>query len=224
MLERISALFTFAVDQDWIEANPAWRIKAGTGTQSRSRAHARRAARGWPLHETEAKNADGTPKPRLSQTLNDVFLVMLTAQRCGEVCQCAWREVDLDTGWWLIPGNVSKNHDPHRVRSRRWSLKSWSTSTCGERRRPIRVLELTVTPVWLTAQRRRQPSSARRRLVPLPHDLRRTAAYKYGRSGRRPLPHRARAQPSQRHAQHGDGYLRPLPLRQGEARGARKMG
>jgi site-specific recombinase XerD len=27
VLERISALFTFAVDHDWIEANPAWRIK-----------------------------------------------------------------------------------------------------------------------------------------------------------------------------------------------------
>ena len=68
------------------------------------------------MHETEAKNGDGTPKPRLSQTLNDVFLVMLlTAQRCGEVCQMQWREVDLATGWWMIPGDVSKNHDPHRV-------------------------------------------------------------------------------------------------------------
>ena len=26
-----------------------------------------------------------------------------------------WREVDLATGWWTIPGDVSKNHDPHRV-------------------------------------------------------------------------------------------------------------
>jgi integrase len=71
----------------------------------------------WPaLHETEATNADGTPKPRLSQPLNDVFLVMLlTAQRCGELCQMQWGEVDLRTGWWLIPGDVSKNRDPHRV-------------------------------------------------------------------------------------------------------------
>jgi integrase len=71
----------------------------------------------WPaLHETEAQNADGTARPRLSQTLNDAFLVMLlTAQRCGEVCQMEWRAVDLDTGWWLIPGDVSKNHDSHRV-------------------------------------------------------------------------------------------------------------
>jgi integrase len=26
-----------------------------------------------------------------------------------------WPEVNLDTGWWLISGDVSKNHDPHRV-------------------------------------------------------------------------------------------------------------
>jgi site-specific recombinase XerD len=27
VLQRISAMFTFAVDQDWLEANPAWRVK-----------------------------------------------------------------------------------------------------------------------------------------------------------------------------------------------------
>ena len=37
VLERISALFTFAVDQDWIEANPAWRIKKPGHERSRDR-------------------------------------------------------------------------------------------------------------------------------------------------------------------------------------------
>jgi integrase len=118
VLERISALFTFAVDQDWIEVNPAWRIKKPSSERTRDRVLTRaELCELWPaLHETEAKNADGTPKPRLSQALNDVFLVMLlTAQRCGEVCQMQWQEVDLGTGWWLIPGDVAKNHDPHRV-------------------------------------------------------------------------------------------------------------
>jgi integrase len=118
VLERISALFTFAVDQDWIEANPAWRIKKPGQERTRDRVLTRDELRElWPaLHEVEAKNADGTPKRRLSQTLNDAFLVMLlTAQRCGEVCQMQWSEVDLATGWWAIPGEVSKNHDPHRV-------------------------------------------------------------------------------------------------------------
>jgi integrase len=68
------------------------------------------------LGETEAKNTDDKPIPRLSQMLNDAFIMMLlTAQRCGEVCQMQWSDVDLTTGWWAIPGEVTKNHDPHRV-------------------------------------------------------------------------------------------------------------
>jgi integrase len=118
VLQRISAMFTFAVDQDWIEANPAWRIKKPGRERSRDRVLTRDELREvWAaLHETEAKNPDGRPKPRLSQTLNDVLIVMLlTAQRRGEVSTMRWHDVDLSTGWWLIPAESSKNADPHRV-------------------------------------------------------------------------------------------------------------
>jgi integrase len=106
------------MEQDWIESNPAWRIRQPGEERSRDRVLSRDELRElWAaLHETEAKKEDGTPKPRLSQTLNDAFLViLLTAQRCGEVCKMRWLDVNLDTGWWLIPGDVSKNNDPHRV-------------------------------------------------------------------------------------------------------------
>jgi integrase len=118
ILSRISAMLTFAMERDWIETNPAWRIRPPGEERSRDRVLTRDELRElWPaLHQTEAKHADGKPKPRLSQTLNDAFLVMLlTAQRCGEVCKMQWRDVDLVTGWWMLPGDVSKNHDPHRV-------------------------------------------------------------------------------------------------------------
>jgi integrase len=118
VLQRISAMFTFAVDQDWIEANPAWRVKKPGRERSRDRVLTREELRElWPaLHETEAKNDDGTPKPRLSETLNDMLVVMiLTAQRRGEVCTMRWQDVDGVTGWWLIPAESSKNADPHRV-------------------------------------------------------------------------------------------------------------
>jgi len=26
-----------------------------------------------------------------------------------------WQDIDLSTGWWLIPAELSKNADPHRV-------------------------------------------------------------------------------------------------------------
>lgn len=118
ILQRISAMLTFAVDQDWIESNPAWRIKKPGRERSRDRVLTREELRElWAaLHETHATNPDGTPRPRLSQTLNDMLIVMLlTAQRRGEVCRMRWQDVDLATGWWTIPAESSKNADPHRV-------------------------------------------------------------------------------------------------------------
>jgi integrase len=118
ILTRVSRLFSFAVERDWIEANPALRIVKPGDEKSRDRVLSRDELRElWvALHQTEVKDANGKPLPRLSQTLNDALTVMLfTAQRCGEVCKMQWREVDLATGWWIIPGDVSKNHDPHRV-------------------------------------------------------------------------------------------------------------
>lgn len=118
ILARVSRLFSFAVERDWIEANPALRIVKPADEKTRDRVLSRDELRElWTaLHQTEAKDANGKNLPRLSQTLNDAFIVMvLTAQRCGEVCRMQWRDVDLATGWWTIPGDVSKNHDPHRV-------------------------------------------------------------------------------------------------------------
>ena len=40
---------------------------------------------------------------------------LLTAQRPGEVRRMRWADVDLDNGWWSIPGAVAKNTRPHRV-------------------------------------------------------------------------------------------------------------
>jgi integrase len=118
ILARVSRLFSFAVERDWIEANPALRIVKPGDEKSRDRVLSRDELRElWAaLHQTEAKDANGRRLPRLSETLNDAFILMLlTAQRCGEVCRMQWREVDLATGWWTIPGDISKNHDPHRV-------------------------------------------------------------------------------------------------------------
>jgi len=68
------------------------------------------------LHDADTKNPDGTPKRQLSQTLKDSLIVMLlTAQRRGEICTMRWQDVDLTTAWWTIPAESSKNADPHRV-------------------------------------------------------------------------------------------------------------
>jgi integrase len=101
ILARASRLFSFAIERDWIEANPALRIVKPGDEKSRDRVLSRDELRElWAArHQTEAKDANGRKLRRLSQTLNDAFIVMLlTAQRCFEVCRMQWREVDLATG------------------------------------------------------------------------------------------------------------------------------
>ena len=117
MLSRISRLFSFAVERDWIDANPAFRIHKPGEEKSRDRVLSRDELRElWTaLHETEAKNGEGKRLPRLSTTLNDAFIVMLlTAQRSGEVCGIALagrlhgqRLVDDPGGSLEEPGSAS---------------------------------------------------------------------------------------------------------------------
>ncbi len=42
-------------------------------------------------------------------------LRLLTAQRGGEVLTMRWQDLDIETAWWTIPGERSKNGLPHRV-------------------------------------------------------------------------------------------------------------
>jgi integrase len=118
ILARVSALLTFAVEHDWIESNPAFRIPKPAEEKSRDRVLTRDELRAlWSaLHQTDANDDQGKPLARLSATLNDAFVVLLlTAQRCGEVCRMRWEDVSLDTGWWTIPADIAKNQEAHRV-------------------------------------------------------------------------------------------------------------
>jgi integrase len=118
VLARVSALLTFALEHDWIESNPELRLRKPAEEKSRDRVLTRDELRElWAaLHETDAHDEQGQPVPRLSSTLNDAFLVLLlTAQRCGEVCRMRWDQVSLDTAWWTLPAADTKNATPHRV-------------------------------------------------------------------------------------------------------------
>lgn len=118
LLARISRLFSFAIERDWIEANPAFRMRRPSQEISRDRVLSRSELKElWKvLHQTEAQDAAGRALPRLSETLNDAFLVLLlTAQRGGEVWNMRWEDVDLKGAWWTIPATSTKNADPHRV-------------------------------------------------------------------------------------------------------------
>jgi integrase len=44
-----------------------------------------------------------------------VRLLLITGQRLSEVAEASWREIDLDTALWTIPGERMKNASPHTV-------------------------------------------------------------------------------------------------------------
>ena len=105
-------------------------------------------------------------------------LYLLTAQRGGEIRTMAWPDVDLDRGWWTIPGERAKNGRAHRVplsapavlllrelaasRVSRWVFPTRRGSVSGYRER-----------VYKAVDRIRRRSG----IVDFtPHDLRRTAA------------------------------------------------
>lgn len=103
-----------------------------------------------------------------------IRLHLLTAQRDGELRAMAWRDVDLDGGWWTIPASRAKNGRSHRVPLSAMAvsvlrelprLEAWvfpSRRGSGHRGRPYKLL----------ARLRRASGVADLR----PHDLRRTVA------------------------------------------------
>lgn len=118
LLAEISRLFNFALDREWIDANPAHRMTPPTQEQSRDRVLSANELRElWTaLGETHAVNEKGEALNRLSPVLNLAFRTMLlTAQRSGEVCRMRWADVDLETAWWTLPGSATKNGADHRV-------------------------------------------------------------------------------------------------------------
>jgi integrase len=212
VLQRVSAMFTFAVDHDWIESNPAWRIKKPGRERGRDRVLTRDELRKlWPaLHDTAATHPDGSAKPRLSQALNDMFVVMLlTAQRRGEVCTMRWQDVDLATGWWLIPAESSKNADPHRVPLTSMGARhSRAARACQEPGRAIRLFESSINLCGRSGEESRRGSVQWWFVVSLPRARPETdGCVVHGRSGCRSFSHRPRPEPSQRYTQHRNSGL-----------------
>jgi integrase len=124
----LSRMFNFALDREWIEANPAARIPDPGEEQSRERVLSDDELRElWQRLETIAKQTeavideerdgdDDNLVPQITRATAQAFQVqLLTAQRPGEVRAMKWADVDLGAGWWSIPAAVAKNGRPHRV-------------------------------------------------------------------------------------------------------------
>ena len=175
----VSRVFTFGIEKERVESNPVYGVKKVYAEKPRERVLTESDLRVlWPLLD------------RLQPAVAAAWrLVLLTAQRPGEVLSLRWRDTERDSlgWWWNLPAELTKTNRAHRV-----PLSPQAVEVI-EALRP-----LTGSTEWVLASRADgkrltwlSHSSARLREWSglehfTPHDLRRTAATWLGRSGVRP--------------------------------------
>lgn len=103
----IRKMFNWAVEKDRIKLSPCLGVKAPASTNAKDRV----------LSAVEIKSVwNSLGNPDISMTVEvrqAIKLILLTAQRPGEVSGMHTREID--GNWWTIPAERSKNKKAHRV-------------------------------------------------------------------------------------------------------------
>ena len=167
LLALLRKLYNFGLSRDLVEMNPCHGIERPGAEHQRDRVlTASELRRLW--HALDEADATTAALYRLH---------LLTAQRGGELRSMAWKDVDLESGWWIIPAEESKNKLSHRVplspiavailrdlSARVDADRSWVFATPSQRGHRVTAHKAT--------RRVRQLSE----VDFVPHDLRRTAA------------------------------------------------
>jgi integrase len=114
VLALVRKMLNFGLDREWVEANVAAKMPAPSKERSRSRVLSPEEIRAlWTWLERPAPAPVNETHWRLSQA---VFkLRLLTLQRGMEILSLKWADLDVETRWWTIPGEHTKNGLAHRV-------------------------------------------------------------------------------------------------------------
>jgi integrase len=169
VLALVSRIFSFALERELVESNPAYRL----------RKPAKEAARERVLAEQEIAAlwaALGHLQPTVAAAWK---LILVTGQRPGEVMRLRRSDLNRDVAgwWWTIPAEWSKNGQAHRVPLTQPALDIIAElgPGLGESEWLLSSRHAGKRLTWLNA--------STRRLLKLtglprftPHDLRRTAA------------------------------------------------
>jgi integrase len=165
-LELMRTIYNWAIEEERIEHNPACASAAPAGGR-RARPCSLRARNPrcvW-------KSLDQQPFSVAARLLQ-----LLTAQRSGEIRRIRWADIDLETGWWTIPAEFSKNKLSHRVPLSPWASQILRDAKAefgaGEWLFPGREPALPVPESWRPLRLVREASGVHFWM----HDLRRTAA------------------------------------------------
>jgi integrase len=101
----VSKVYNFGIDKQIVEHNPAHKLKKPSQERQRDRV--------LDDHEIRAIGTVLDTEPPVFRAL--FRLLLLTGQRRSEIRNMRWTELDLESGWWTIPGERTKNGTTHRV-------------------------------------------------------------------------------------------------------------
>ncbi|WP_431300633.1 tyrosine-type recombinase/integrase [Tabrizicola sp. BL-A-41-H6] len=104
-LSALKKLMNWALDRGMIEVNPIAGLKPPTKPRARDRV----LTDGELARLMDAAKREGYPFGTIAQVL------LLTAQRRGEVSGMKWSSIDFETGVWTIPRENAKNGLAHDV-------------------------------------------------------------------------------------------------------------
>jgi integrase len=104
-LAAVKKLFAWCVDRGTIEINPVAGLKAPAKEVSRDRVLTDDELRAY----WAAAKGEGFPFAQFAQ------LLLLTAQRRGEVAGMCWTEINFENAVWTIPAKRAKNATQHAV-------------------------------------------------------------------------------------------------------------
>jgi len=107
VLATVRKMFNFALSRSILDASPCVAIQAPAKENRRDRI----------LSEDEIRQFwIKLDQCQMTESIRLILkLILVTAQRKGEIAFSEWAEFDLKVGWWTIPKEKSKNALPHRV-------------------------------------------------------------------------------------------------------------
>jgi integrase len=109
LLACIRKILNHAVEKDIIETSPCYGIKAPSKEKARDRVLSQEEIiKFW--HALDSKRVILSREIRIA-----LKLVIVTAQRTGEVMTAEWSEIDFKNRIWTIPSEKAKNGLSHRV-------------------------------------------------------------------------------------------------------------
>ncbi len=162
----IRKMFNFAVERDIVPYSPCLAVRAPAKPNRRDRVLTPDEIKAFWEGLEKAKWVGEASKRALK-------LVLVTAQRPGEVLGASWKEIEGE--WWTIPGEKTKNGIPHRV-----PLSSLALELMGARGEGLLFpspknpqVPIEVTALAHAVRRNREAIKVENFT---PHDLRRTAA------------------------------------------------